>query len=52
MKVCFVFDAQFCGYFEKTVELPDGSSTEEIEAAFEEHMGISMDNNCYYQILN
>lgn len=51
MKVNFVFDAQFCGYFEKTVELPDDSSTEEIERQFEIHMGIPMDNNCYYAIL-
>lgn len=52
MKVCFVFDAQFCGYFEKEVELSDDSSIQDIEKAFEEHMGIPMDKNCYYQILN
>ena len=49
MKVKLIFDAQFCGYAENIVELPDDCIIEEV---FEEHMGIPFDHNCDYEILD
>lgn len=50
-KVKLIFDAQFCGYAELVVELSD-TKEETINQAFIEHMGIPMDHNCDYEILD
>ncbi len=51
VRVKLIFDAQFCGYAEQIVGLPD-AKRETIEKAFIEHMGIPMDDNCDYEILD
>lgn len=50
MKVTLVFDAQFCGRMEATVELPEEVSDEEIKALFPERLGIDFDENCYWTV--
>lgn len=51
VRVKLIFDAQFCGYVEMVVGLPDADQAT-IEKAFIDHMGILMDDNCDYEILD
>lgn len=48
MKVKLIFDSQFVGYSEVTVDVPDDSTNEYIESLFEEEIGVKFDSNCDY----
>lgn len=53
MKVQLIFNAQFCGYFEEIIEIPDDSTDEEIKEMFPLYMmDIKFNNNCSYKILD
>lgn len=49
MKVKLYFSAQFCGSAEVEIEIPEDSSNEYIESLFGEKMGLTFDDNCWYQ---
>jgi hypothetical protein len=51
VKVKLIFYAQFCGYAEQVVELPD-ADPETIKAIFPKYIGIPFDDNCDYEILD
>lgn len=46
MKIKLIFDAQFVGREEVTVEVPDTISDEDIKKLFPEYIGIEYDENC------
>jgi hypothetical protein len=51
MKVLLGFNAQYCGYFEKEVDIPyDKFSHEYVLSIFPIEMGLEFDNNCFYEI--
>lgn len=50
MKVRLIFDAQFCGCIEETVDVPDDASEEEIKALFPKTIGIEFDDSCDWEI--
>ena len=50
MKVKLVFDAQFCGRIEETVDIPDDASEEEIKALFPKVLGMEFDDSCFWKI--
>jgi hypothetical protein len=51
MKVLFGFAAQFIGQGNNIIDLPDGTTHEQIEELFEKILGLPYDDNCYYKIL-
>lgn len=50
-KVRLMFDAQFCGHFEKIVDIPINADEQFIKSLFPVHMGLKFDDNCSYEIL-
>ena len=48
MKVKLIFNAQFCGYAEKIIEVLDDSTDEYIKSLFPKEMGMDYDDNCNY----
>lgn len=51
MKIKLIFDAQFCGYAEKIIDVPKDYNDEDIKRIFEKEMGLKFDCNCYYEII-
>lgn len=52
MRVLFGFNAQFCGKTEQVVELPDNTKEDTIKETFPDIIGITYDDNCYFDILD
>lgn len=50
-KVKLMFDAQFCGYAERIIEVPAEADEDYIKSLFPEEMGIPFDDNCFFEIL-
>jgi hypothetical protein len=50
-KVKLMFDAQFCGYAERIIEVPAEADEDYIKGLFPEEMGIPFDDNCFFEIL-
>lgn len=48
MKIKLIFDAQFVGREEVTVDVPDNISDEDIKELFPKHLGIEYDQNCFW----
>ena len=46
MKIKLIFDAQFVGREEVTVEVPDNISDEEIKELFPKYLWVEYDENC------
>lgn len=51
MKVKLIFNAQFCGYFEKIVDVPIDYNDEDIRRLFEKEMELEFDDNCFYEVI-
>lgn len=47
-----IWDAQFCGYDEAIVDLPNSTTDQDIKKMFESVLGIQYDSNCRYEIKN
>ena len=51
IKIKLIFDAQFIGKVEHTVEVPDDISDNQIKSLFFKELGIQFDDNCYWEKL-
>lgn len=51
LKVKLIFDAQFCGHEEVEVNMPDNATEEDIQSQFKPVLGITYDENCFYEIM-
>ena len=48
MKIKLIFNAQFVGHEEVTIDVPDDISDEEIKELFPKYMWMDYDENCYW----
>ena len=51
MKLKLIFNAQFVGRNEVTVDVHDDITDEEIKKLFSKYLGIEYDENCYWERL-
>lgn len=52
MKIKLIFEAQFVGKLEKTVEVQSNISEEDIKSLFMIYLEVPYDDNCIYEILS
>lgn len=53
MKVVkLLFNAQFVGKIEETVEVADNANDDYIKSLFPKYIGCEFDDNCSYELLN
>lgn len=48
MKIKLIFNAQFVGHEEVTVDVPDDISDEEIKELFPKYLWMEYNENCYW----
>lgn len=46
IKVKIVWDAQFCGRLEETIDVPDETTVDDIAEMFPKYLGVEFDKNC------
>ena len=49
-KITLIFDAQFVGREETTIEVKDNITEEEIKQLFPTYLGVEYDESCYYVV--